>query len=300
MYKKNKSIFFVILAHFLFSIQDMIIKLISDDYALHQIILIRSLVAFFFIAFFLTKFDGGIKCLYTKNIGLHLLRGLGITIANIFIYSAFVTISIGETMALFFVAPLMITSMSYFIFKQKINVINWIAVFLGMVGVLFIIKPGFHNFRYEYSFPIFAAISYTFVQLITFKIGKTEKASALAFYIQFVLIIMSIIIGLLIGDGRFGNLEKPTQDFLFRSWKILEFSDSLIIIGSGILSGLGMFFIAHAYRNELSSLVAPFEYVAVFFGVFWSILIFQNWPDYITWFGIFIIILAGVMNLKKN
>ncbi len=66
------------------------------------------------------------------------------------------------------------------------NLINWIAVFLGLAGVLLIIKPGFHDFNYEYSLPIFAAMSYTFVQLITFKIGKTEKASALAFYIQLV------------------------------------------------------------------------------------------------------------------
>ena len=83
MIKNNMSIFCVVFAHLSFSTQDMVIKLISSDYALHQIILIRSLIGMLFILLFFTHFDGGIKCLYTKEIKLHLLRGFGIVIANL-------------------------------------------------------------------------------------------------------------------------------------------------------------------------------------------------------------------------
>ena len=107
---------------------------------------------------------------------------------------------------------------------------------------------------------------------------------------------VSFIVGLILGDGKYGDPSDATTDFLFRSWKIPKFFDGLIIIGSGFLSGIGMFFISHAYRSSKGSTVASFEYIAVPFAVFWSISLFGNWPDNITWFGIILIIIAGILN----
>ena len=66
-----------------FTTQDMAIKFISGNYALHQIIFIRASVAILFTLLVFIPIDGGYKYLLSKQLGLHLLRGFGIVVANL-------------------------------------------------------------------------------------------------------------------------------------------------------------------------------------------------------------------------
>ena len=73
----------IILAHVFFTTQDMAIKFISGDYALHQITLIRASVGILFTLLVFVPIDGGYKYLLSKRLGLHLLRGVGLVVANL-------------------------------------------------------------------------------------------------------------------------------------------------------------------------------------------------------------------------
>ena len=101
------SIICIILAQAFFSSLDMAIKFLSGDYALHQITLIRAIVAIIFTLLVLVPIDGGYKYLLSKRIGLHLIRGFGIVVATLCFFSALVTIPLAETTAIFFIAPLL-------------------------------------------------------------------------------------------------------------------------------------------------------------------------------------------------
>ena len=133
MRKNSKflSISCIIVAHVSFTTQDMAIKLISGNYALHQIILIRSILAILFTLLVFVPIDGGFNYILTKRLGLHLLRGFGIVIANLCFFTALVTVPLGEAVAIFFVAPLMITALSVFIIREEVGLSSWIAVLVG-------------------------------------------------------------------------------------------------------------------------------------------------------------------------
>ncbi len=299
MRKNSKflSISCIIVAHVCFTTQDMAIKLISGNYALHQIILIRSILAILFTLLVFVPIDGGLKYLLTKRLGLHLLRGFGIVIANLCFFTALVTVPLGEAVAIFFVAPLMITALSVFIIREEVGLSSWIAVLVGLMGVLIILRPGFEEFNPGYILPLVAALAYALVQIITGKMGENEKASSMAFYIQLIFIVVCSLFGLFFGDGHLADPSQPIINYLFRPWTIPSWVDGMIMIGVGLLSGVGAYFISQAYRISKGSVVAPFEYVALPLAIFWSITLFGDWPDMASWMGIVLIAGAGIFNV---
>ena len=288
------NIFFIVIAHVLFTTSDMTIKMISGDYALHQIILTRSSVAILFTLLVFVPLEGGIKNLLTKQLTLHILRGFGIGIANLCFFSSLISLPLGEAMAIFFIAPVLISLLSVFILKEKGHLERWLAVLVGLIGVLLILRPSFEAFNPATILPLIAAFSYAMVQIITCKLGEKEKASTMAFFVQLNLIVFSAVFGLFFGDGTLANPSQPIINFLFRVWILPSWIDGLIMCGLGLLNGIGIYFISQAYRNSRAIVIAPFEFVAIPLAIFWSIIIFGDWPDIVSWLGIFLIAGAGL------
>ena len=288
------NIFFIVIAHVLFTTSDMTIKMISGDYALHQIILTRSSVAILFTLLVFVPLEGGIKNLLTKQLTLHILRGFGIGIANLCFFSSLISLPLGEAMAIFFIAPVLISLLSVFILKEKGHLERWLAVLVGLIGVLLILRPSFEDFNPATILPLIAAFSYAMVQIITCKLGEKEKASTMAFFVQLNLIVFSAVFGLFFGDGTLANPSQPIINFLFRVWILPSWIDGLIMCGLGLLNGIGIYFISQAYRNSRAIVIAPFEFVAIPLAIFWSIIIFGDWPDIVSWLGILLIAGAGL------
>ena len=291
------NIFFIVIAHVLFTTSDMTIKMISGDYALHQIILTRSSVAILFTLLVFVPLEGGIKNLLTKQLTLHILRGFGIGIANLCFFSSLISLPLGEAMAIFFIAPVLISLLSVFILKEKGHLERWLAVLVGLIGVLLILRPSFEAFNPATILPLIAAFSYAMVQIITCKLGEKEKASTMAFFVQLNLIVFSAVFGLFFGDGTFANPSQPIINFLFRVWILPSWIDGLIMCGLGLLNGIGIYFISQAYRNSRAIVIAPFEFVAIPLAIFWSIIIFGDWPDIVSWLGILLIAGAGLFTI---
>ena len=291
---KLLGIFCIILAQLFFTTQDMAIKFISGDYALHQEMLTRSIVAMLFTLLIFVPIDGGFKYLRTQRLGLHLLRGFGIVIANLCFFTALISMPLAEVKAIFFIAPLLITGLSVFLLGEKVGLRSWIAVLVGLLGVMIMLRPGSGFSNPASILPLVAALAYALVQIMTRKIGENEKASTMAFYIQLNFVAVSGLMGLIFGDGHLADPSQPTLNYLFRPWTVPSWGDGMIIIGIGIINGLAAYFISQAYRISKAGIVAPFEYVALPCSIFWSITVFGDWPDTVSWLGIVLIAGAGL------
>ena len=288
------GIIYITLAQVFFTTLDMAIKFISGDYALHQITFIRASVAIFFTLLIFIPMDGSYRNLLSKRLGLHLLRGFGIVVTNLCFFTALVTIPLAESTAIFFIAPLLITSLSVFLLGEKVGMRSWIAVFVGLLGVLIMFRPDLGVFKPAYMLPLAAAIAYSLVQVTTRKMGKAEKASTMVFYIQLNHLFFSSLMGLIFGDGNLADESEPIIFYLFRAWTVPTWQDLIIMVGIGLASGLGAYFMSQAYRISKVGIIAPFEYVAIPLSIFWSITIFGDWPDIVSWLGIFLIAGAGL------
>lgn len=119
----------------------MLIKQLSGDYPLHQMVLTRSTIGVLFSVIIL-KFEGGFGILRTSRIGLHILRALLIVISNLTFFAALAVLPLTDTTTLFFVSPLFITIMSVIFLGEKVGIRRVVAVVVGFMGVLVMMRPG--------------------------------------------------------------------------------------------------------------------------------------------------------------
>jgi drug/metabolite transporter (DMT)-like permease len=281
-------------ASLFFSLNDMSVKFLSGDYALHQIVLTRSIFGLILTLAIIVPLEGGFANLKTKRIKLHLLRGMCVVFANMVFFLSLASLPFADATAVFFIAPLIITGFAVLFLGEKVGLRRWLAVGVGLIGVIVILKPGSDSMRWIALMPAAAAIAYAALHTLTRKIGVAEKASTMSFYIQVTFIVVSGTIGIGLGDGRFHGTGDPSLDFLFRAWVIPTRFDFLVMVAIGIGSAGGGYLISQAYRIAEAGKIAPFEYVAMPLAIMWGVLIWNEWPDMYTWIGITLIVGAGL------
>ena len=144
-----------------------------------------------------------------------MVRGLCIVVANVAFFMGLAAISLPEATAIFFIAPLFITALSVIFLGEQVGIKRWIAVTVGLMGVIIMLRPGTATFRYAALLPLFSAFAYACMQILTRKLGLKERASTLAFYIQLMFVVTSSAFGLVFGHGRYANPDNPSMDFCF-------------------------------------------------------------------------------------
>ncbi|MFX0543092.1 DMT family transporter [Roseovarius sp. S4756] len=283
-----------------FSFVDLGIKLLSEDYALHQIVLLRSLVSLTVFLALIMPFSGGLRVFHTRRPGAHLLRGCFIVCANVCLFLGLAALPIADAVAIFFISPLAIAVMSVIFLKETVGPRRWVAILVGLVGVLLIVQPGTEAFQIASLLPAVAAVLYGAMHMVTRKIRDTESAATMTIYVIFTFLISSAVIGLLIGDGRFETGAHPALSFLLRAWAPIDTPDLWVIAMLGIAGVGGSWLITQAYRLSEAAFAAPFEYVAMPVAIFWGAVFFDTWPSANAWIGIALIIGSGLYMLWRE
>ena len=290
----------ILIAQFLFSIQDMAIKLLSPKYPLHQIILVESSVAFLLTSLVFVPLEGGLKNLITNRIGIHIIRGFGIVIVDVCFFTAMFSMPLSDVVTIFFVAPLFISLLSTIFLREKVVTSNWIALIIGFLGVITMFRPGIAEFNPISLLPLIAAFSYAVVQILARELGEKEKASTMTFYVLLHLVFVSSLSGIILGNVVFYESTNPSINFILRSWQTISFFDNFLLIGIGIIYSLAAYLISQAYRITKVGTIAPFEYFAVPLSVVWSVLIFNDIPDIFSWIGFILICSSGIFVLYNE
>lgn len=287
-------------AVFCFSINDVAVKFLSGDYALHQVVLLRAVVGLAVLLAVLLPLSGGFAGLRTRRLGLHLARGGCVVFANMAFFLGLASLPLAEGVAIFFVSPLVISVFSVVFLKEHVGPRRWAAIAVGLVGVLIVLRPGTEVFRLAALCPIAAAFGYASLHMLTRYIGRTESALAMSFYIQVTFIMVSGAMGLAAGDGRFGGTGNASLDFLLREWVMPTAEDWAVLVAIGAASAFGGFFISQAYRVAQAAVVAPFEYIAIPLSVVWGVLVFDEWPDRVAVLGIALIAGSGLFMVWRE
>ncbi|MBT54258.1 MAG: hypothetical protein CMF72_12790 [Mameliella sp.] len=279
------------------SVNDLLIKVLSGGYPLHQMIFVRSAIGLVF-SFGFVFAEGGLGVLKTSTPGLHLLRGLLVVLSNMTYFCALAVLPLGQATALFFVAPLLITLLSIPVLGEKVGPLRIGAVIVGFAGVVVMQEPWKAEVsasRLVLLLPVIAAAFYALMQVLTRRLGMTTRASALAVYVQGTFLIVSTLFFLIAGDGRFAvGVENESLIFLLRAWVWPAPGDWVVFLGLGLCSGVVGYCLAAAYRMADAATIAPFEYIGLPLAIFWGWMVFGEWPVPATWAGCLLIIGAGV------
>ncbi len=299
-HRPGLGIFFIALGMFSISINDMMIKLLSGDYPLHQLVFARSGLGIL-ISLIIVQLEGGWHILKTKRPGLHALRGILIVIANMSYFAALAAMPLADATALFFVAPLMITLLSVPILGEKVGPVRMTAVLIGFGGALIMQRPwqsaeALDVNRLVLLLPILAAFTYALNQILTRKLGMTSKASAMAVYIQASFILVSLGFFFVAGDGRFAEgVENPSWIFLLRPWLWPASEDLWVFIALGVNSAIVGYSLSQAYRVADAGTIAPYEFLGLPLAVLWGFAVFGDLPVVAVWIGMILILASGLL-----
>jgi drug/metabolite transporter (DMT)-like permease len=286
-------------AVFAFTLQDSVIKLMSGSYPLHEIVLGRAVVAAL-LTLVMARLEGGLQVLRTRRPGLHLARGMLLVVANMSYFLALAAMPLGEAAAVFFVAPLMITALSVPLLGERVGPRRWTAVLAGLAGVALVLRPGSGAMEPAALLPLLAASCYALVQITTRRLGVTDRASAMAFYVQLSFVLASGAIGLLLGDGGYAGGGHPSLEFLLRAWVRPGLGDGLLIVACGFLVAIGAYLASQAYRVGEANLIAPYEYAALPLAVLLGYLFWNDYPDLPAVLGILLIVGGGLFVFHRE
>jgi drug/metabolite transporter (DMT)-like permease len=277
-----------------FSLNDISIKFLSGSYPLHQIVFLRAFVAMIMTLSVIVPLDGGYKALLSKRPMMHLVRGVCVVIANSAYFAGIGVMPLADVSAIFYVAPLFITGLSVVFLGEIVGYRRWIAVGVGLTGVILVVQPSGSGFSAVAFFPFVAAFAYAGLQVMTRYLGMSERASTMSFYVQLTFLIFTGTLALALGDGRYAGSDNAVLEFFVRPWIVPAPRDLAIMLGLGVISAFAGYLISLAYRATDAGIVAPFEYSALLLAVFWGAVLWGEWPIWTTWVGIILIAGAGI------
>ena len=299
MNKTPLVIFLLALGMAIIPLNDALIKLLSDRFPLAEIVAIRAVLCILIVSFFGAGIREVIQ-LPLRVILLFSLRGMCLVIAMYLYFISLGTLPLSEVVSIFFVSPLLITLLSSIVLKEKIGIHRISSVLVALFGVILIMRPGTENFQPEMLLALGAALSYAVFQIFTRSLKSEGNLYALVTIQNFCYLLSAIP---LLFINWFNPMEPSGNlsiDFLLRGPIYPTFQDYVYIIICAFSVLMLSITSSHAYRTVEASLLAPFEYVAIPFSIFWGIAIFGDWPSNLSWVGMTFILFGGIYAIYRE
>jgi drug/metabolite transporter (DMT)-like permease len=290
---------FLVLAMLIFSLQDIAVKGIGGDYPVLEIVTFRSVIAVP-LTLLLFRYEGGQGLPTTHRPTLQYIRGGCYFLSYTTYFMGLAALPLADIAAIRFGGPLLITVFSVVILGELVGPRRWLALLVGFLGVLLIVRPGVAAFNLGSVFILISVLFYALAAILTRTLQTTDSSATMAYYSSLVYLVATLILTpLVLAVGDFPDAH-PSVAFLFRAWTMPSLVDWGIMSGLGFIWAGGMYFTARAYSVALASVVAPFEYVALPINALWGFLIWQEIPALMTWAGAGLTLVSGMYILYRE
>ena len=289
----RKGIFFVIGAMTILAIQDVLIKLVSDELSLFQVQFFRSTIGIAVIMGYQVIIHEPIR-LTTAYPLLTVCRGLMFFFGYSAFYFAQSKMPIATMTVLFLVSPFFITLTSIYFFKSQVGYRRWISILIGFVGVVLICQPETGQFNFYYLIPIIVALSYAFSIIIVKKTADRDTVYQQTILAYLIMGLLSGITGLLFGDGRFDTAENSEVAFIVRSWQFVDIQSTFKLFTISVLGSIGLLILMQAYRVADPAVISPYEYSLLIWMILLGYLVWGDVPSFNIAIGMVLIVGAGI------
>ena len=275
------------------AIQDVLIKLVSDELSLFQIQFFRSTIGIAVIIGYQAIIHEPIR-LTTAYPLLTVCRGLMFFFGYSAFYFAQSKMPIATMTVLFLVSPFFITLTSIYFFKSQVGYRRWIAILIGFAGVVLICQPETGQFNFYYLIPIVVALSYAFSIIIVKKTADRDTLYQQMILTYLIMGLLSGITGLLFGDGRFDTAENSEVAFIVRSWQFVDTESTFKLFTISVLGSVGLLVLMGAYRVADPAVISPYEYSLLIWMVLLGYLVWGDVPSFNIAIGMVLIVGAGI------
>ena len=208
-------------------------------------------------------------------LGLNIARSFMLMGATSFFFSALGLIPLTDAAALMSVNPVLITLGAAVCLGESLGIRRITGIIVALVGALIVIRPGSDVFSLAALLPLAAATCYSGYALLTRKVGANEDPWTSLFYTA------------LVGTVVFSVLVPF-------AWQPLDAVSLMIMAGLSVFGMVGQLFLIRAFSTGEAAMLAPYAYSGIILATFWSMVLFDEWPDVWTIIGALVIIGAGL------
>ncbi|MBM3368070.1 MAG: DMT family transporter [Betaproteobacteria bacterium] len=277
--RASRGFLFAVLAGLVFQCLNASVKLLVVELPPLQVALLRWITGIAWIAPFALAYGfGGLR---TQDLRLHGLRSLFHASGYGLWYSALGSITLATTAALAFTAPLFVTLGAVLFLGEKVRRARWIAVFVGFLGVLVILRPGFTEIG------VATLVMLASVPLIA---GSNLVAKVVA--------------------GR----DTPAQVVFWQSvfamawftpfgiwlWQPVSTEQWLLAAFAGLAGTVAYFFLIWAYRLLDISAVQPLMFLGIVWASLADVVLFGSTADPWTFVGAAVVVASSTMLVGRE
>ena len=253
-----RAIALMLMAVAAFSAMDALLKYFATRYPSMEVAFLRGLASLPFMAL-PALLRGQYRELLPGRFWMHLLRGaLMVVMLAGFVY-AVRTLSLASAYSIFLAEPLIVTALSGPLLGERVGWRTWIAIGIGLIGVVVILRPSASSFvTFGALAALIAATAYALSVLALRAIAHTDSTTRV---VMWTVGLMTVITGLIAVPG----------------WVPVESAHVKWLIVLGVCGAIGQLLLTEAFRSAPPAIVAPFEYTALLWGILidwtvWSVL----------------------------
>ena len=273
MNKNLLGILLMTLGMFSLSINDIIYKNLTMNFPVWEAVFFRafsgSIISLYLV------YHSGINSIKTKKPIRHFVRAFSAVGCVVLYIFGIKYLLLSENIAIAHSAPIIAALLAVPILGEKIGIHRMLAIVIGFIGVLVIVKPGTDLFQLKSLLPIGSAFFMASVYLTTRSLMNTESSTSIVFYYSFALLFTSLI-------------------FFPSDFVIPDAFNLTLALSLGIMGSMGHYFMSQAARHADVAVTSPFEYSSFIFVGVMGYLFFYEIPSQSVVLGGVLIILSGV------
>lgn len=268
-----QAILWVVLSTVFFAMMATLIKLTAQTNDPWIVVFFRNFFALVLLVPLLLRRKGSL--LKTQNMRVHILRAFSGVMAMYLWFRGLGLLPIAEATAISFLAPIMASIFAVILLGEKMRLRRWSAVFIGLLGVLVILRPGVAVFNPEALILTSCTLFWGFNVALVKLASRTDDREVLVFYMVFLNTPLSFIPAFLV-------------------WEWPSTYDLGLLFMAAAVGTIAHYCFASAFKLAEATVVIPFDYMRLPFVALFGFVIFAEIPDIWTWIGAAIIAASGI------
>ena len=274
MLSNNQFAIFLIIISIIFgTLMGTFIKLAQEDLNVFTTGFLRFFFGFLIITPYIlkTKF----KVFSTKNLKIHIVRSALNLPAMLLGFAALAMLPLEKMTAIHFIVPIIVTILAVIFLKEKIYLYRSIALVMGFLGMLIILRPGIIDISIGIYMALISSLIWSVVIILTKKVSKDDSAITILSHQYVYMSLFSFPLVIYFWD-------QP-------SLKII-----ILILCAAISGTILHIALNHAYKLVDVTMTQPYSFLGLIVSSIIGYFVFSDKPDFYTWLGASVIF-CGVL-----
>jgi drug/metabolite transporter (DMT)-like permease len=291
--QRLKAASFVVAAVGIASAQDAIVKSMAGAFPAYEVMMVRGAIGAPILLTWLAM-TNGISTLRTSMFWPLVGRGLVLASAYFAFILSIAAMPIANSVAIYFTMPFFVAALAGPFLGEHVPIYRWLAMIAGFIGVVIMVNPQAEDFEPASFLALYSAAGYAVGQMMGRHYAQRVPPVTIANIQNAVYFLVGVIFFVMFNTTGLQLTGHKSLEFLSRPavWpNLIEF---IKLAFMGLCAAVGSVLFTNAYKYGQSSFVAPFEYTAMLWAVFYGIVLFGDFPAQKVWIGMAIVIAAGL------